>query len=229
MTTCKSTRERILDAAYLILSEENLSQLSIDRVSERAGLSRRTFFLHFSSKDELLAELAVTMRPVEADRYRSWIESLDPEASAEERISTFFHRMIAETSDPGWKGCCFLRLSSEFGGLPGHPVHAVVAAAYRDMERWFETELQRDGYASPGLVARHLLVTAKGLLVAQLVHRSPRYGEAVLTLIPVLLAHARLNGLRAPQSGLQVAVPRSRQVPSSIESHHEDHANSNAS
>lgn len=78
-----STRDRLLDAAYRIISEESLSQLSIDRVSERAGLSRRTFFLHFASKDELLAAVLDYLRPAHAARYREWSEALPPGLSVE--------------------------------------------------------------------------------------------------------------------------------------------------
>lgn len=194
MTPSRTTRERLLDAAFALLSEESLSNLSIERVSERAGLSRRTFFLHFSSKDQLLAELADHMRPATADRYRRWSEAVDPSASAEERITSFFRIMISETSEPGWKGCCFLRLSAEFGDLPGHPVHAVVAAAHRDMEDWFAAELLRHGFAAPRLLARQLLLLANGILVAQLVHRGGAHGEAALALLRVLLGQGSHDG-----------------------------------
>lgn len=62
-----STRGRLLDAAYRIILEDSLSNLSIERVSARAGLSRRTFFLHVNSKDQLLAEVLEHVRPAFAE------------------------------------------------------------------------------------------------------------------------------------------------------------------
>lgn len=187
----QTTRERLIDAAYRILSEESLSQLSLDRVSQRAGLSRRTFFLHFGSKDELLAAVVEYLRPAHAAQYRQWSDGLAPSLGAAQRITALFKKIIESISQPGWKGSAFLRISAEFGELTGHPVHAAVAGAQRDMEEWFERELSRDGHADPALIARQLALLVNGLLIMQLVHRTPDYGVAVLGLLPRLLASPR--------------------------------------
>lgn len=173
------------------MSEESFSQLSIDRVSERAGLSRRTFFLHFASKDQLIAEVLEYIRPAHAEAYRQWTEGLPESLGAEERIRRLFQRLVEAISDPSWRGFHFLRISAEFGDRPDHPAHAVVAGAQHDMERWFEDELARGPYARPGLLARQLVVMLNGLLIMQLVHRSPDYGTAVLSLLSEVLAAAR--------------------------------------
>lgn len=189
----RSTRDRLLEAATRIIAEESLSQLSIDRVTERAGLARRTFFLHFSSKDELLAQVLEYLRPAYAARYRQWTEGLDPDLCVEERIYALFRNVVEMISQPGWRGCCFLRISAEFGDRQGHPVHAVVADAHRDMERWLEAELSRGDYVTPGLLAKQLAILLNGLLVMQLVHRTPCYGAAVLCMLPDLLTSARFG------------------------------------
>lgn len=173
------------------MSEESFSQLSIDRVSERAGLSRRTFFLHFASKDQLIAEVLEYLRPAHAEAYRQWTDDLPPDLDAEARIRALFQRIVEAISDPSWRGFHFLRISAEFGDRPEHPAHAVVAGAQQDMERWLEEELSRGPYARPGLLARQLVVMLNGLLIMQLVHRSPAYSAAVLSLLSEVLAAAR--------------------------------------
>lgn len=176
------------------MSEESFSQLSIDRVSERAGLSRRTFFLHFASKDQLIAEVLEYLRPAHAQAYRQWTEDLAPDLGPEERVRSLFQRIVEAISDPAWRGFHFLRVSAEFGDRPDHPAHAVVAGAQQDMERWLETELARGPFPRPGLLARQLVVMLNGLLIMQLVHRSPDYGVAVLSLLGEVLAAARAGG-----------------------------------
>lgn len=193
-----STRDRLLEAATRIITEESLSQLSIDHVAERAGLARRTFFLHFSSKDELLAQVLEHLRPAYAEKYRQWTEGLDPDLSVEERIYGLFRNIVEMISQPRWKGCCFLRISAEFGDRLGHPVHAVVADAHRDMERRLEAELSKGDYVTPGLLAKQLAIMVNGLLVMQLVHRAPCYGAAVLCMLPDLLAAGRYGTAHAP-------------------------------
>ena len=189
-----STRERLLDSAYRIISEESLSQLSIDHVTERAGLSRRTFFLHFPSKDQLLADVLDYLRPAQAQTYRQWAEQLDPDFSVEDRIYALFRHAIEQSDDPGWKGCCFLRISAEFGDRMGHPVHVVVAEAHRDFERLLEAELGKGEYLAPALLARQLVVLFNGLLIMRLVHRTNSYSAAVLCMLPEMLASGRPAG-----------------------------------
>lgn len=202
-----ATRERLLDAAYHIIAEESLSQLSIDRVAERAGLSRRTFFLHFSSKDQLLSDVLDYLRPAQARKYRQWAEQLDPDLTVEGRIYALFRHAIEESDAPGWKGCCFLRVSAEFGDRVGHPVHAVVAEAHHDLERLLEAELSKGNYVSPALVAKQLLVLLNGLLIMRLVHRSNNHGAAVLCMLPDILASGRTAG-----DGLSQPAPAERKV-----------------
>lgn len=192
-----STRGRLLDAAYRIILEGSLSNLSIERVSARAGLSRRTFFLHYSSKDQLLAEVLAHVRPAFAEDYRTWSDALPAELSAEQRLEELLRRLVAEITDPGWKGGCFLRISAEFGDRPGHPAHAVVAQSHRDLEFWLEGELDRGGFADAAGVAQQLSVLVNGLLVMQLVHRNSVYGETVLSMVRGVLASSLRDEQRA--------------------------------
>ncbi len=80
-----STRGRLLDAAYRIILEDSLSNLSIDRVSARAGLSRRTFFLHCNNKDQLLAEVLELVRPAFARDCKAWSNALAADLAVEQR------------------------------------------------------------------------------------------------------------------------------------------------
>jgi AcrR family transcriptional regulator len=52
-----SSRDRILDVASQIASDEGASQLTIDAVAKRAGISKGGVMYHFGSKDEMLSAL----------------------------------------------------------------------------------------------------------------------------------------------------------------------------
>ena len=55
------TRQWILIAATDLLELQGLAQLSNAAVAERAGISERTVYRHFSTRDALLDEVAVTV------------------------------------------------------------------------------------------------------------------------------------------------------------------------
>ncbi len=57
--TSGATREALLEATrHLLASGESVAKLSAERIAEEAGMSRATFYLHFSAKSELIAALA---------------------------------------------------------------------------------------------------------------------------------------------------------------------------
>jgi AcrR family transcriptional regulator len=78
-----STRDALLDAVDKLLGALGYRKLTVDDVAQAAGLSRRTFYLHFTGKEE--ATLAVLDRDI--DRLVEGLRRLarDP-ATARDRL-----------------------------------------------------------------------------------------------------------------------------------------------
>lgn len=181
------TRLKLLEAASVLVAEESLANLSIENIADKAGVSRRTFFKHFPSKDHLLAAVVEYSRPTYLDRYRMWADNCGADATIDRRIASIFEGITGAAHNPNWKGCCFIRMAAELGSLQGHPVHLLVAAANQDMERWIETELASEHYEQPAALARQLVVLINGLLMMQLVTHSTAYGQDIGGLVRNLL------------------------------------------
>lgn len=182
------TRQKLIDAACEILATESFSNLSIDNITERAGTARRTFFLHFSTKDDLLAAVLQELRPLRLAKLEEWSAIHQPHLTLEQRICGYFENMIEESSDRNWRGSLFIRLSAEFAELRGHPIHGIVADTYREMAAWFEAEFRKHHMSSAKLRSEELIILLNGLLVRQLVEPSPLHGEAVRRMLPDILA-----------------------------------------
>jgi AcrR family transcriptional regulator len=45
------TRERIIEAAIKLFYDEGIRAVSVDAVAEKAGVTKRTLYYHFRSKD----------------------------------------------------------------------------------------------------------------------------------------------------------------------------------
>ncbi|MBW7923759.1 MAG: TetR/AcrR family transcriptional regulator [Burkholderiaceae bacterium] len=56
------TRQLILDAAMRVLEENSVTQLTMRAIAQAAGMSERTVFRHFDTRDALLDEVAAEMR-----------------------------------------------------------------------------------------------------------------------------------------------------------------------
>ena len=48
------TRRRILDAAYGLFWRQGFLRVGMDDIAERANVTKRTLYQHFSSKDDLI-------------------------------------------------------------------------------------------------------------------------------------------------------------------------------
>jgi len=183
----ETTRTKLLEAASVLVAEESLANLSIENIADKAGVSRRTFFQHFPSKDHLLAAVVEFSRPTYLDRYRKWADSCGPGATIDQRIASIFENITQAAHNPNWKGCCFIRMAAELGSLQGHPVHLLVAAANQDLEKWLERSLADERYDQPAALARQLVVLINGLLMMQLVTHSSEYGQDIGGLVRNLL------------------------------------------
>jgi TetR/AcrR family transcriptional regulator of autoinduction and epiphytic fitness len=94
-------RESIIAAAMEEFRGRGYEGVSMDRIAEVAGASKRTVYNHFPSKDELFQAVV--------DRFASQMHSLklisyDPKRSLEEQLSEFADAELAVVEDPAWMG-----------------------------------------------------------------------------------------------------------------------------
>jgi len=102
-------RSEIISAAARIFETEGLRGVGIDRVIAPSGVSTRTLYKHFGSRDGLV--IAV----LEA-RHRRFMERLS-EAKAENvgPIGSLFDTLRSWIEEHGAHGCMLLRAHSEYG------------------------------------------------------------------------------------------------------------------
>ncbi|WP_114952223.1 TetR/AcrR family transcriptional regulator [Sphingosinicella terrae] len=180
-----TTRDEILIAADDLFYSEGLSAVSMDRIAARAGVTKKTLYYHFRSKDDLMGAYLEARRAPVLERYQGWAGTT---GSTAERMSRVFRKLAAAASDPSWHGCGFLRAACELAHLPGHPASLAARRHKKEFEAWMRSMLEEEGRAdSPGL-ARALMILLDGAIVHTLIHRDPAYAEAAATTVDVLLA-----------------------------------------
>ncbi len=98
-----ATRERILEAASVVITEEGTDALSIDNVIKRAGISKGAFLYHFPSRLKLIEALAeryaAHLREVTVE-----LEREAPSRTAEPKIDLYlewYRRFHGEKLDGG--------------------------------------------------------------------------------------------------------------------------------
>jgi len=65
------TRRRVTDAGICLFIERGYEATTVEEIAQAAGISRRTFFHHFKSKDDILLSLQSGMGEMIADAVRN--------------------------------------------------------------------------------------------------------------------------------------------------------------
>jgi AcrR family transcriptional regulator len=181
-----STRDRIVKAAAKLFYGGGIQTVSMDRVAEKAGVTKRTLYYHFRSKDDLIAaSLEIRDQPNLA-LFKRWFAETEGDTAA--KVEGVFRHLAAAAKHPKWKGCGFLRTSVELFDLPGHPAIVVGRAHKRRVEDWLcETLVEMGAGVRGRQLARQVLLLLDGAFAVVLLHRDTSYlntaGEAAAKLI----------------------------------------------
>jgi len=66
------TRQKILEAAYDLFWRQGFLRVSMDDIAARAGLTKRTLYQHFRSKDDLIAAALSRSSELAIERLRGF-------------------------------------------------------------------------------------------------------------------------------------------------------------
>ncbi len=188
-TTSNDTRERIISAASRLFYSEGIRAVSVDAVAAKAGLTKRTLYYHFRSKDDLVAAYLAARDQPNLALFKRWFEETDGKLPA--KVRAIFDHLARNAGHPKWKGCGFLRTSAELANLPGHPAIRIGAAHKKKFEAWLRAIFEQAGIASATQLARQVLLLLDGSFAVVQLHRDPSYmetaGEAASSLIETAL------------------------------------------
>jgi AcrR family transcriptional regulator len=97
------TRSTIVDAAARLFYGEGIRAVSMDAVAAKAGLTKKTLYYHFPSKDHLVtAYLEAQDQPTLA-LYRRWYSEAGGDAV--QRVRGMFEGLASIADQTKWRGC----------------------------------------------------------------------------------------------------------------------------
>jgi AcrR family transcriptional regulator len=196
--TAAATRRRILESAYELFYRQGFARVGVDAVAERAGLTKRTLYYHFRSKDALLAAVLEFHHEMALARIGRWSARLS--GSVEAMIDALFADLADWAARPRWAGAGFTRLVMELADLPGHPARAIARRHKAAVERWLASELARRGVADAAERARDIALLLEGSMTLLLIHGDRAYAEAAARAAKRLVAPAAPKRRRAAKA-----------------------------
>ena len=171
-----STRERLLDAAALLFYTVGV-HVGVDALCQAAGVSKKSMYQLFGSKDELLA--AALRRSIPGFLAKLIPENADS-LSGSERIMSLFERVEGLVADPDFQGCAYVSVATGIKA-PDHPARQVVLDFHDTLTEYFRAAAEDAGAADPLLLAHQLTMIYDGVGPRAVVHGGPTPGLAVET------------------------------------------------
>ena len=181
------TRERILDAGAELFYAHGIRAVSADKIIERAGITKVTFYRHFPTKDDLV--VAYLERRAAWERGAVLGASEAAHGDVDETIRIVSEGIGAEACQPGFRGCPFINAAAEYSDA-AHPVRQVVAAH----RAWFLETIQKltgsIGIEDPN-VASELMMLRDGAMVTGYLSDPQSVAAALLSASRAVISSSR--------------------------------------
>lgn len=185
------TKKRILEAGTDLFYANGIRAVGVDAIASAAGVTKRTLYAHFNSKDALIAAyLEARNEPVLARLITSMTRaSGDITAQVEDLFMSF----AVQADNPNWHGCPFARAVSELRESPNEAVSEIAAKHKRAFEEWLADHLASHAVEDSDLVAKQLMVLLDGCITQILIHRDPSYAGAAASAAVALIKNQLLD------------------------------------
>ncbi|HTF53442.1 MAG TPA: TetR/AcrR family transcriptional regulator [Pseudonocardia sp.] len=174
MTTQARPRERLLDAAGDLFYRDGVN-VGVDALCQTAGVSKKSMYQLFRSKDELIAESLASQGP-------RFLRALEPGpedgTTPRERILTVFQRQDRLVTGDRFLGCPFVNTAVELKN-PEHPGSVVARHFKQRLTDFFEAELIAAGVDNPGSLAIQLTIVFDGASARAVVRAQALAGVGV--------------------------------------------------
>src|SRR5882672_11820836 len=144
-------KERILETADRLFYLQGIRAVGVDTIAAEIGISKRTLYNHFPSKDELISAYL-------ARRFREAKVSGKPPA---EQILATFDSLARRFASKDFRGCPFVNAVAELG--PADRAVKKIAIDFKESRRvWFRERLNELGVSEADALATQLVLLVDG-------------------------------------------------------------------
>jgi AcrR family transcriptional regulator len=172
-------KERILETADRLFYLQGIRAVGVDTIAAEIGISKRTLYNHFPSKQELIAAYL-------AGRFKQVPASDKPPV---EQILGTFDRLERGFAAKVFRGCPFVNAVAELGAEDRSVKK--IAIAFKESRRiWFRDLLMQLEVADPEGLATQLQLLVDGAIATDLVRNDPSAARAAKDAARVLLRNA---------------------------------------
>lgn len=108
-----NNRAHLLAVANTLFMKSGFRDVSVDKISETASVTKQTLYYHFANKEQLVVEvLEERIDDIEA----SLAAAINAHTAPRDRLKAIFDWHTAWFNQPDFTGCMFSRAASEYKG-----------------------------------------------------------------------------------------------------------------
>ena len=155
-------RDELVQKALLTFYRNGFNATGMDMLVAETGISKTSMYKHFRTKEDLI----IAVLRLRDENFRNWLYRRMEELAKTPRqqLIAMFDALEEWFSEPAYKGCMFIKASSEFQDA-SHPIHKQSADHKRMLEDHVTKLAEQAGLSDPGLLARQLLLLKEGAIV----------------------------------------------------------------
>jgi len=172
-------KDRILETADRLFYLQGIRAVGVDTIAAEIGISKRTLYNHFPSKDALIA----------AYLERRFVQPRPSEKPPAEQILGTFDSLERRFSARDFRGCPFVNAVAELGS-EDQSVRKIAIEFKESRRLWFRDLLVQLGVGNAEALATQLAVLVDGCIAQDLVRNDPAMARAAKEAATVLLRHA---------------------------------------
>ena len=194
----ENTRQKIYDSAMHLFSTKSFNKVSVDSIVEMAGVSKGSFYVHFSSKSALGYALIIVQGQSAVTDYSLFLESFSDDAPAEDLLLALIGKIADVVVDKiGYDKMKTVYKAQIADDVDTQTVTNYNRAIYKLFSDILERGIKRGELNSSlplELLTRHLMMAIRGITYEWCI-RSPEfnYKEEALQYFKLLI-----EGLRNP-------------------------------
>lgn len=178
----QTMEERILETADKLFYLQGIRAIGVDTIAAEIGISKRTLYNHFPSKDALIA----------AYLERRFVAQRPSDKPPAEQILATFDSLERRFAAKDFRGCPFVNAVAELG--PTDRAVKKIAIAFKESRRrWFRERLTELGVADADALATQLVLLVDGSIAQDLVRDDPAMARAAKEAAKVLLRNAGVD------------------------------------
>ena len=170
------TRQQIIDAAYTLFYQSGFMRAGVDAIANAAGITKRTLYQHFGSKDGLIEAVLEHQDQIAFERIRRWADCIT--GKPDQMVKTIFEKLAQWAAGAEWQGSGFTRAAVEFADQPGHPARKAARRQKEKVEMYLVEKFAAQDLDDAEQLVREVLLLIEGCQSLALIHDNLDYIDA---------------------------------------------------